>query len=52
MDPRKKKRRRQLIFLAALIVIMISCGLMTGILNVFKGLLLLLIPLGLILLGM
>jgi heme A synthase len=51
MDLRRKKRRNQVIFLATIAAILVMLALMTGFLNLMKGVLLLLIPLGFILLG-
>ena len=52
VDPRLKKRRRQILFLAIVAVLMLGLALVTGFINILKGVLLLLIPLVLILLGM
>ena len=52
MGPRLKKRRRQILFLAIVAVLMLGLALVTGFINILKGVLLLLIPLVLILLGM
>ena len=52
MGPRLKKRRRQILFLAIVAVLMLGLALVTGFINILKGILLLLIPLVLILLGM